>query len=299
MTMTCKLNHRRRLPRRQSRGGYLYIAVLFTSLIVAASVAASLSLSTGSLRSDIDRINRHSALRLAETEIHRIASLMNNDDAWRTARVSGAYSDWRVLDGVRNSDSSQVRFKLTDEDGDLADDSADAVELTTHALVGKSQAAVTVLLEPQSAPLSILDYGITASDDIQIEFSGTLSSELPIQVVDDCKTKSSSVLTAPRLECNGRVEIPLRGELDSADVQMPTHDVVDKYVQVGTQISTASLPVQSGRYVIEDIVLTANNNPYGTPDAAGIYWIDANSQRIRISNSRIEATIAVKNACID
>ena len=59
MTMTCKLNHRRRLPRRQSRGGYLYIAVLFTSLIVAASVAASLSLSTGSLRSDIDRINRH------------------------------------------------------------------------------------------------------------------------------------------------------------------------------------------------------------------------------------------------
>jgi hypothetical protein len=104
------------------------------------------------------------------------------------------------------------------------------------------------------------------------------------------------VLTASRLECGGKLEVTLRGDLESADLQMPTHDVVDKYVRVGTQIGNASLPVQGGRYVIEDIVLTANSNPYGTPDSAGIYWIDANFQPIRISNCRIEATLAVKNA---
>ena len=295
------VNRQRRKKRSRDcrrRHGYLYVAVLFTALIVAASVTASLTLSTGSLRSDNDRINRKSALRLAETEIHRVAAYMNNQSNWRTVKTSGVFSSWITLndDGVQNSDSSGVRHRLTDSDGDLSDDLSDSVEVTAHAVVGDSEVAVTATLEPQFAAESILNYGVTAYDDIQIESAGTLTSELAIQVGDDCKTNSSGLMTTSTLECNGRVEMAFRGDLGSAAVDMPAHDVVDKYVQVGTQISLASLPYQSGRRVIEDRVLTAADNPFGTADAAGIYWIDANYQRVRISNCRIAATLAIKNA---
>lgn len=284
--------------RHHRRGGYLYVAVLFTALIVSASVAASLTLSTGKLRADNDRINRKSALRLAETEIHRVASYLNRSGAWRTNKTSGAFSSWVVLsdDGVVNSDTSRVRHRLTDADGDLADNVSDSVVLTAHATVGNSSAAVTATLQPQVAAESILQYGVTAYDDVQIESGGTLTSESPIQVGDDCKTNSSGLLTTTTLDCNGRVEMTFRGDVQSASVQMPTHDVVDKYVQAGTQIAVASLPYQNGRRVIENVVLSAVDNPYGTADGAGIYWIDAGNYTVRIANCRIAATLAIKNA---
>ncbi len=289
--------HNRRSPSAR-RQGYLYVAVLFTALIVAASVAASLTLSTGSLRAENDRINRNSALRLAESEIQRVAAYMNSTSAWRTNKTSGAFSSWVVLsdDGVHNSDPSQVRHRLTDSDGDLSDQESDSVEVTAHAVVGDSEVAVTTTLEPRLVAESILHYGVTAYDDIHIEFGGTLTSEPPIQVGDDCKTGSSGLLTTSTLHCNGRVEMGFRGELSSANVNMPTYDVVDKYVQAGTQILVSSLPQQSSRRVIEDVVLTAAENPFGTVDAKGLYWIDAGSQTIRIANCRIAATLAIKNA---
>ena len=284
---------------RRRRSGYVYIAVLFTSLIVAASVAASLSLSTSSMRADIDRINRKSALRLAETELHRVAAYMNGSANWRTAKTSGVFSGWIVLsdDGVQSSDTAQVRHRLTDGDGDLSDDPTDSVDLVAHAVVGNSAAAVTVKIEPRFVAESILDYGITAYDDIQIEGGGTLTSERDIQVGDDCKTNTSGLLTTSVLECNGRVEMLFRGQFqNSATVNMPTHDVVDKYVQAGTQIAITSLPTQDGRRIIQDVVVSAAENPYGTADAGGIYWIDAGNQTIRISNCRIAATLAIRNA---
>ena len=281
------------------RGGYLYVAVLFTALIVAAAVAAALNLSTGSLRAENERINRKSALRLAESELHRVASHMNLASNWRLNKTSGAFSGWVVMsdDGVHNSDASQVRHRLTDADGDLGDDFADSVELTAHAIVGKAEVAVSATLQPRQATESILHYGITAYDDIQIELAGSLTSAGPIQVGDDCKTNSSGLLTTPTLECNGRVEMAFRGDfVNSATVTMPSHDVVDMYVQEGTQIAVASLPIQNGKRVVDSVLLTAADNPFGAGDPDGIYWIDASSQVIRIRNSRIGATLAIKNA---
>ncbi|NNE00245.1 MAG: hypothetical protein HKN47_23240, partial [Pirellulaceae bacterium] len=79
------------------RAGYLYVAVLFTTLIIVATVTAGLSLSTANTRGEIDRIDRMSALRLAESQLQRVATQMQSENTWRSTATNSVYSDWIAL----------------------------------------------------------------------------------------------------------------------------------------------------------------------------------------------------------
>ena len=286
-----------RYRRARQTGGFLYVAVLFTTLIVMVSVTAALSISTASVRSEASLKQRADALRLAESETQRLAIMMNQNSDWRMTASNDAFTAWYspAIDGVANT-QHQVRYRLTDIDGDLTDDSFDEVELTVHARVDDSEVALTITMESDPQPLDLLRYGVTAGDDIRCESGGAISSENPIQVSDDCVTSSWGFLTTPSLECNGRVEVSLRGDRTTSDVVMPGYEVVERYVDVGTEISRLSVPRVGTDLNLQDIVLSAAANPYGSEDASGIYWIDAQYNRVVISNARIDATLAILNA---
>ncbi|MGI9470460.1 MAG: hypothetical protein ACR2NZ_02930 [Rubripirellula sp.] len=289
-----------RLARTRSCGrpqGFLYVAVLFTTLIVMVSVTAALSISTTTLRSETNRVGRDEALRLAESEIQRLAAMMSQDTQWRIDATNDAFTDWYspTVDGVA-SDHREVRYRLADVDDDLTDDPFDIVELTVHARVHRSEVAIRVEMETDPKPLNLLDYALSANDDLRLESGGALSCERPVQLVDDCKTSSYGFLTTPQLECNGRMEITLRGDRTTSNVELPAYDVVDRYVSVGTEISRLAIPRVGGILTIQDVVLSSTSSPYGDVDAAGIYWIDAQSTKVAISNCRIDATLAILNA---
>ncbi|MFK8112764.1 MAG: hypothetical protein AB8B91_11200 [Rubripirellula sp.] len=279
--------------------GYVYVAVLFTTLIVMTAVTAALSISSSSLKSEVDRESRGEALRLAEAEIQRLAALMRTSGSWRTTSANDSFSNWHslTLDGSSTSDTSQVRFRYNDSDGDLADDLADPVELTVHAKVGRSQAALKVDLESDPVPLDLLNYAVTATDDIQLD-DGTLSTELPVQVSDNCQSNSVGLLTTPRIEIDGSVSTYLRGDSATASITLPSHDVVAEYISQGTQIQTASIPTAGSDLLIQDVVLSPAANPFGATDAKGIYWIDAGGAKLILSNCRLNATLAVRNATL-
>lgn len=287
------------LPRKRARRGYVYIAVLFTTLIVMATVTAALSISTSRLRGEIDRDSQGEALRFAEAEMHRLAALMQSSSSWRTDHINGVFTAWRsfTVNGVNATGNSQVRFRLVDPDGDLNDDHRDSVELTVHARAGNSQTALSIELEPDPQPLSLLNYSVTAADDIQLE-SATLSCELPVQVFDDCKTNTWGILTTPRIEITGYVQPTFRGDQSTAAITLPALSVVDAYVDQGTEISAASIPAGGAGLLIQDIVLSPASNPFGSVDAGGVYWIDANGAAVEIANSRLDATVAIKNASL-
>ena len=76
----------------------------------------------------------------------------------------------------------------------------------------------------------------------------------------------------------------------------PTFDVVARYEDAGTEIEFDSLPIINGSRSIQSVVVSPSANPYGAVDADGIYWIDAEGQQLRISNSRLNAVIAVRDA---
>ena len=286
-----------RRPRR-ARRGYLYVAVLFTTLMIVAVVTASLTVSTANSRAETDRGNSASAIRLAESEIHRLAAIMQSDDNWRVTEVNGMYSGWidSTSIGLTHSDAGQVRHQFADPDNNLSDDYRDSVTLTAHARVGRSNVGVSVDMTPRFDPLDLLRYGVTATDDIQFENGGTLSVENNVQVSDDCKTTTSGTLITPQLECSGNVEMTLRGDLSNDNISMPSIDVVDYYFQLGTVIPIASLPIQSGDLVIENRLISVGENPFGVASPSGVYRIDAQGQDIRISNCRINATLVIHDA---
>ncbi len=266
-------------PRR--RGGYVYLAVLFTTLVVVASVAAALSISTSSLRSENDRSRRIGALRLAEGELHRQAAIIRASGQWRTDAKNDVFSDWYSLttDGTEMTGSPQARHRFTDRDGQLDDDDHDSAELTIHVKLGGSEAAITATLESDPIPFDLLRYSVTATDDIRIEPDKALSCENPVQVADDC---TSGFLTTPRLECSGSVTVTLRGDLAASALSLPSRDTLNDYIAIGTEIPFASIPEQSGDLLIQDIVLSPTLNPYGATDPAGVYWFDARGKTVRI-----------------
>lgn len=288
-------HHRRR--RSPDRRGYIYLAVLFTSLVVVSTVAAALSISTASVRSANDRSHRAGALRLAESELHRLAAGMTTSAQWRTDATNNALSDWYsiTVDGSSLSHSPTLRYRLTDLDGLLDDDDYDPVEVTIEARIGRAQTAIVATLEPDPIPFDFLAFGITATDDIQIE-GGSLTSENSVQVNDDCKTNSSGVLTAPTLHVGDAVEFTVRGDIRPASVNAPSRSVLDSYIDRGTEINTVGIPQDGSSIFVEDIVLSATSNPYGSVDPHGIYWMDADGKDVEISYCRIDATLAIRNA---
>lgn len=286
-------------PNASRRNGFIYLAVLFTSLIIMTAVAGALAMSTSNLRAENDRLSRQSALRLAENELHRIASGMRTSSLWRDNSTNNAFTNWygTMVDGVSVNEGT-VRHRFVDVDGNLADDLSDAVDLTVHAAVGRAEAAIVATLESDPNPFQILHYSVTASDDIRVEDGGTIAAEGSIQVHDDCKTNSWGIITAPRLECAGNIEsyVYLRGDRATSAVSMPTSDIVSEYISKGTRIPRGALGWSGGDRAIRDVVLSKTVNPYGSVDPNGIYWINAGGFDIRIQNSRIEATLAIYNA---
>ncbi|MEM8668357.1 MAG: hypothetical protein AAGG48_12640 [Planctomycetota bacterium] len=289
---TNRMRHGKRNPE-----GFLYVAVLFTSLVVMVAVATALSISTMTVRSENVRSGQSVAVWIAESEVQRQLAMVSSDAAWRDSHTHQVFADWHPLtfDGISVSEDASVRHMFSDPDGDLSDDDFDSVLLTVHARVGTSHAAVSVELVPDPIPLRLLDYAITASDDIRFEDGGAVVAERNVQVTDNCQTNSWGMMTTPQLECSGSVQMFLRGQLRSASVELPTRDVVQRYIDLGTEIPINSIPRSNGNLVFDNTLLTANVNPFGATDSAGIYWIDAGGQRLVIANSRIEATLAVTN----
>lgn len=292
---TSTVSFRRRHGRRQA---FLYVAVLFTTLIVMVSVTAALTISTSNLRGETDRSSRGQALRFAESEIHRQASMMRTSSLWRSTATNNVFSAWHPItaNGIDVTGSSLVRHRFYDSDGLLADDLTDSVELTVHAKVGRSEAAITVQLESDPAPLNLLRYSVTAADDMRFESGGALSCERPVQVFDDCKTDTWGILTTPQLACSGDLQMTLRGDLVGSSVTLPGYDVVAKYIALGTELPLGSIPQSDGDLVIQDQLLSPTANPFGVTDPAGIYWLDAGGRDVIISDCRFDATLSIQNA---
>tara|TARA_R110002049_G_scaffold4601_5_gene32069 strand:- start:107440 stop:108801 length:1362 start_codon:yes stop_codon:yes gene_type:complete len=289
-------------PRRKrvvaSRSGYVYVAVLFTTLIVMATVAVSVSLSTANVRAQNDRGRRMDALRIAESELQRLAAHMRTSAQWRSQMINDEFTDWREwnVGPSASGETRHVRHRYTDSDGNLNDDSADSVDLTVHARIGTTESAVSVTLEPDPGPLDVLNYSVTSSDDLHLESGALLNTERAVQVYDDCRTNSSGRLITPELQCSGKVAFTVRGDRTASSVSVPSYNVLNRYRSVGTQISAWSIPYYGYQRRIQDIVLSPSANPYGANDAAGIYWIDAWGQTIRISNCRIDAILVISGA---
>ncbi|QDT06767.1 hypothetical protein K227x_51830 [Rubripirellula lacrimiformis] len=285
--------------RSRPRQGYLYVAVLLTSLVVSSLLAAALTVSTATLSGQSDIEDRGRAIRLAESEMHRLASTMRVSTLWRTANISGDFSTWRTWSSgavVLSGPPGQVRYRYTDLDGDLADDPRDDVELTVHTKVGRAEYAVSATLQWDRVPYRWLNYDVTSFDNLGFQYWSTLSTEGPTQVAGDCTATLGGYLMTPQLECNGSVSSTLQGTQVAGNIGSPPADLVGQYELAGTVVLRGSIPVISSNHTIQKCVLSPTSNPFGAANAEGVYNIDMQNQKLVIQDCRISGTLAIRNA---
>ena len=283
---------------RRSRGGYVYVAVLMTSLVLAALTAASMHATIRSRQAVVSENDHELALELARSELHRQLVRSGEVAGWSSELTNDVFSSWRTGLSWAAGGRGSVRHRLTDVDGSPGDDPADSLELTVHARVDQADAAVQMILNPVLANHESCHFAITASGDFKLKKDGRLSSEMPIQVGGDVDADEPSTLVAPQLRTDGTLDPTslLRGELDTSPAIVPNVDMIAMYRDDAVEIDFESLPKSGKEQALVEIVLTSSSNPFGV--ASDIYLIQGSgngNDKLVIEDCRIEATLIIAN----
>ncbi len=139
-----------------ARRGSAYLLVLAVSMvIVMLGVTSSHLMRIRSADARLSEDEARAAL-LARSAIEVTIRALNDNPSWRTSHTHDQWSSTPIT-----IDDGSFIYKLTDEDGDLADDSADDVRLTVSATRGQATRLYSVLLRPSggSAPTNLLTNG--------------------------------------------------------------------------------------------------------------------------------------------
>ncbi len=281
------------IRQREERSGFLYLSVLFTSLIVIATAAAAFSISTNRLRSEQTEVDASRAMRAAESETHRIASIISTADlSWRSNEANGTLSARRAGDG-----NAVLRYSLADSDGNLADDPSDPVDITCIAAVGNANRSIACTLTPVVKPLSLLSNAMISAGSIQFATGATFACSGTVESGSSVIVAAGATVSASSWKATAAVAPLARGEhvVTGRIVSIPASTITSNYIALGTQIPVASLPFESGARRLRRVVITSSLNPYSSPDSDGVYWIDAAGAALVISECRIDATLVVIN----
>ena len=276
------------------RRGTIYIAVMGVTIIVAAIGLSIVQVARLQLRSVQGTHDLKYARELAQSGVEFGLGRIDLDPAWRTTYTSGT-----EISPVINVGSGTMTFKLIDEtDGDMANNDLDPVRVYGIGRVGSAVYVESALLEPAGAGLTCLE--------ASFHTSGQLSFDDAVWTTDQFVSTNLSTANAimqvgtgilnGNAEAVGTIQNPSVTGTQTEGItprQMPVSSAFDYYIANGTAIDINDLP--GG--VLEKVVLSPGNNPYGSgiTNPQGIYVIDCNNQFIRISMVRLVGTLVLLN----
>ena len=278
------------------RGAALYVVVLGVSLIVAVLGLAALSelhlqRETSERSHDMQCAQRY-AQAAVEIGMQRIA-----DDAdWRNTYSNGAWESQQAIGGGTFSIEG-----IDPDDGVLNDSDADSIVLTGTGVHGSATQKVEVMLVPDPQALTCLEVALLVGSTLTVDAAATVTGSVTVASNNSIDGNNNGSF-APDSEAVTGYAQPLGPGSTTTGVaarDLPTwNDAIDYYQTNGTPISIASIPQVDSIRTIEQVVLSASNNPYGAnvTNAEGIYVIDCQSQDIRIRDCRLVATLLLLNA---
>ncbi len=276
--------------RRHSRSGYLYIAVLITTTLVAMIGLAASSVA----RLELNLVNQSSDLvqaqALARTAVEEAILRIENDPNWRTAYSNNVEAP-NPAESVGNG---TITFKLVDSDGNLGDDDSDWVLATGIGRVGDATAAESVRLYPTGTPLTCLEPAICCGGDITPMYGADVHTNQFVSSNGHVDASSSGTSIDGSAEAVGSIQGTIIGTQTTGITPrvLPGSDVFEYYKDNGTWIDFSAIP--SG--TIEKSVLSPASNPYGTTtNPEGIYVVDCEGSNLTIRNTRIVGTLVVLN----
>lgn len=252
---------------RTRRRGSVYIVVLGAAMIVGTIALATSGIGRLALRNALDQRDRRQAQIAARSGVEYALNWINQHPTWRSTLTSG------VMSADLTAGKVVFSWSVTDEDGDLANDTRDHAVVRAVGKSGNARAALEVTVEPSAVALTCLESAAHASGAVTIGANATVQR-------------------------NGGVTSNNSGSayLASPVKTMPGNDVFDYYVSRGTEIPITSLPTSGGNRQFTLRILSRRLNPFGTPNPWGIYWIDCQGANVELMWSRVYGTLVLLNA---
>ena len=285
MNMRSSTNYRKRF--RLRRAGYLYVAVLFTSLAVSTMGLVALSVASLRTRITLDANDYTSAQILAKSGIEQAIQAVRSDNTWRTRFKNNVESSSTVLG------QGSFTWKLVDSDNNLNDDDSDSVRLVGIGRVGRTTVAESVRMLATGQPLACLGSSLHCGGDIVVKSAVQFMTDQ--QISSGGNISASGFLSSIQggVEAAGTATGTIQGNIvqNAAVRRMPGSSAFDYYLDNGTSIPIEALPAVNGIRTCEKQLLSPQVNPFGDRNSEGIYLIHCGGQRVCIKNSRIVGTL--------
>jgi hypothetical protein len=167
------------------------------------------------------------------------------------------------------------------------------------AQVGSAVHAWRCGLEPAGGAVNVLSYAVASSDDIAINWLGSWSTDQSFVSSGNISTMPFYSYLTANCYAGGSAWGLITGAQNSftTTLEMPDAGALEYYLRSGTTISAATLPLVSGERLISGALMTsATNTLNGKVNAKGIYIIDGGGSNITLKDSRLQATLVVRNA---
>jgi len=267
-----------------SRSGSAYVAVLaVTSLLVITGIAG-IAVQRARLGTVMTQGDSARARALAEGAVGLALREMAENDGWRSD-MGGLW-----LDGARWDGSSTVSAAVEDPaDGSLTDDASEAVRIVGTGHVNGARQTVAAMADGTARGYRVLGSAAHAGEVVRIS-KDTISSDRPVtsnkgwdQNGGSVGSGGSDTLT---MDSGDDLEVGVVGWAIPSVMHL-----AELLILSGTAIDYADL--DGGK--IDGVVLSADHNPYGDENPAGIYFIDAGGDNVEVRASVVVATLIVLN----
>lgn len=267
------------------RKGSAYLLVLVAVLVTVAIGV------TGSMvhKSRRERLSRASEIErakaIAQSGLELAVAYMQSDASWRKLRGLGVWTNDEPMMGGR------LTVTAVDPDGSATDDSTDDITLVSEGAFGRARQSVSATFTPVPLPMDCLSYASSSVGNTG--FEKVITANAPIasngSMAASLATVNANVYAASSILgiTYTKSKYPNSGKRQHPD----SATVFDWYIANGTAINRSLLPGGD----IDKVVLGPNSNPFGTPNARGIYVIDCAGNQIKIKDSRIEGTLVLLN----
>jgi len=262
------------------------------TLIVGVIALASTTVARLELRGAVARGDMRQARVLAQSGVEYGLNWVRNHTTWRLTLTSGQESTPIDYDG------GTITWSVTDADGDLTDNPADAITLRGVGRVGGLRAVEEVTLQAGGDGISCLEAALHCNslwdaNGNTITTDGQVSSNGTIDVLGSSHIAGDAWAT-------GEVWNPSNVSGAVTDFQatprvMPTADAFDYYKTNGTWIPITAIPESFGTRSLALRLISPASNPFGETNPEGIYVIDCQGQDFSISLSRIVGTLVILN----
>ena len=260
------------------------MAVLAVTSLLVITGLAGIAVQRARLGTVMTQGDSARARALAEGAVGLAMREMSENDGWRS-EMGGLW-----LDGGRWDGSSTVSAAVEDPaDGSLTDDASEAVRIVGTGQVNGARQTVSAMADGIARGYRVLGSAAHAGGVMRVD-SDEMSADRALTtntgwVGPDGGSGASGTGTLS-MDSGEDVEVGVVGW----EIPSVTH-LSELLILSGTAIDYADL--DGGK--IDGVVLSADHNPYGDENPAGIYFIDAGGDNVEVRGSVLVATLIVLN----